>query len=386
MLDQPELSIPIYFLKYTEEFDKLIKEITYNQAASPSVTSALNDIVDKISANIYQVVVTGGNTSPRKDSKVSILQGELLPFKPAVSQPKEDSQNKLPIIVVNVGFKNFGISNLETPAYDTTVFLTLIDLFSKLYNQMSSAKYKLVFVMHEGSPLINYVGLRKWIDVATEDTHIQHADFAISLDTFTELSDTIYMQVSKPPKEGGSTAKFFEILQKKAVLNGRKVEVNHQKINLQQSFNKWPHERFSLKRMNGFTLSSVKDYNDPLRTTIFTENSRTSSLLESDSDLDEQILDNLVTNTKILAESLASYIFFNSDDDSGDEIFTEPLTITEDSIKPHLAPKSLTRSNNIKMTFDKFLKNVKVINEKADQREPEFMFYDGDEATLNVYK
>jgi hypothetical protein len=38
------------------------------------------------------------------------------------------------------------------------------------------------------------------------------------------------------------------------------------------------------------------------------------------------------------------------------------------------------------MTFDKFLKNVKVMNEKADQREPEFMFYDGDEATLNVYK
>jgi hypothetical protein len=280
MLDQPELSIPVYFLKYSEEFDKLIKEITYNQAASPSVTSALNDIVDKISANIYQVVVTGGNTSPRKDSKVSILQGELLPFKPAVSQPKDDS-NKLPIIVVNVGFKNFGIVNLETPAFDTTIFLTLIDLFSKLYNQMSSAKYKLVFVMHEGSPLINYVGLRKWIDVATEDTHIQHADFAISLDTFAELSDTIYMQVSKPPKEGGSTAKFLEILEKKSKLNGRKVEVNHQKINLQQAFNKWPHERFSLKRMNGFTLSSVKDYNDPLRTTIFTENSRTSSVLEA---------------------------------------------------------------------------------------------------------
>lgn len=85
------------------------------------------------------------------------------------------------------------------------------------------------------------------------------------------------------------------------------------------------------------------------------------------------------------AESLASYIFFNTED--GEDIFTDSLTITKKTISPYIAPKSLTRSNNVKMTFDKFLKNVKVIIEKADQeREPEFMFYDGDEATLNIHK
>lgn len=144
MLDHQDLTIPVYFLKYSEEFENLIRDISNNQASSSSVTSALNEIVDKVSANIYQVVVAGTTASPRKDSKLTILQGELLPFKPAVSQPKEDSsQNKLPVIVVNVGFKHFGIANIETSSYDTTVFLTLIDAFSKLYNQMSSAKYKL---------------------------------------------------------------------------------------------------------------------------------------------------------------------------------------------------------------------------------------------------
>lgn len=428
MLDHQELTIPVYFLRYSEEFEKLIADISHNQA-STSVTSALNDIVDKISANIYQVVVSGPNASPKKDSKISILQGELLPFKPAVSHHKEESgQNKLPVIVMNVGFKHFGIANIETPAFDTTVFLTLIDAFSKLYNQMSSAKYKLgkfiqcyqncahynelkrrlslaVFVLHEGSPLLNYVGLKKWIDVATEDTHIQNADFALCIDSMISPNsdETIYLQVSKPPKEGSSIEKFWKILEKKAVKAGRKVEINHQKINLQQPFNKWPHERFSLKRMTSMTLSTVKDHNSPLRTTIFTSNSPSSSVLESDSELDEKILNNLVTNTKILvrqniacleiffliviwlqAESLASYIFSNTDDD--EEIFIEPLTITQQSLNPYIAPKSLSRSNNVKMTFDKFLKNVKVIVEKADQREPEFMFYDGDEATLSVHK
>lgn len=144
MLDHQDLTIPVYFLKHSEEFENLIRDISNNQASTSSVTSALNEILDKVSANIYQVVVSGTTASPRKDSKVMIVQGELLPFKPAVSQIKEDSNhNKLPVIVVNVGFKHFGIANLETSSYDTTIFLTLVDAFSKLYNQMSSAKYKL---------------------------------------------------------------------------------------------------------------------------------------------------------------------------------------------------------------------------------------------------
>lgn len=46
----------------------------------------------------------------------------------------------------------------------------------------------------------------------------------------------------------------------------------------------------------------------------------------------------------------------------------------------------MSKSQNIKMTFDKFLKNVKVSADKPDAREPEFMLYEGDDAKLNVYK
>lgn len=376
MLDHQELTIPVYFLKYSEEFEGLIGDISNNLATTSSVTSALSDIVDKVSANIYQVVVSGASASPKKESQISILQGELLPFKSAVTNQLKD--DKLPVIVVNVGFKHFGITNIETPAYDTTVFLTIVDLFSKLYNQMS-AKYKLVFVLHEGSSLLNYLGLKRWVDIATEDVHIQNADFAICLDSFADFSDTIYLQVSKPPKKDSAVEKFWKILEKKAKVAGRNVEINHQKINLQQPFSKWPHERFSLKRMSAMTLTSVKDNEHPVRTTIFSENSKNSSVLEANSELDDKMMDNLLTNTKILAESLASYIFANTEED--EEIFT----ITEQTIAPYIAPRSLQRSANVKMAFEKNLKNVKHIVEKADQREPEFTFYDGDEATLSIH-
>lgn len=339
MLQNIELTIPVYFLKYSAEFESLIGDISNNQATTSSVTSALNDIVDKVSANIYQVVVSGANAAPQKESKISILQGELLPFKPAIAHQQKDD-NKLPVIVVNVGFKHFGIANIETPSYDTTVFLTLIDAFSKLYNQMSSAKYKLVFVLHEGSSMINYVGLKKWIDIATEDVHIQNADFAICLDSFADLSETIYMQVSKPPKPDSPMDKFYKILEKKAKIAGRRVEINHQKINLQQPFNKWPHERFSLKRMSSMSLSSVKDHNSPLRTTIFTENSPTSSVLEANSDMDEKIINNMLTNTKILVREVLIVILIQLLNFDSDIFRPSHLHHTSSQI-----PRTMTRSS-----------------------------------------
>lgn len=62
------------------------------------------------------------------------------------------------------------------------------------------------------------------------------------------------------------------------------------------------------------------------------------------------------------------------------------MSLTVKSIKPYIAPRSMSKSQNIKLTFDKFLKNVKVTADKPDVREPEFMLYEGDDAKLNVYK
>ena len=83
---------------------------------------------------------------------------------------------------------------------------------------------------------------------------------------------------------------------------------------------------------------------------------------------------------------MASFIFNNIDSDENEEIFTGPLALSTKSIKPYIALRSLSKSQNIKATFDKFLKNVKVTADKPDAREPEFMLYEGNDAKLNVYK
>jgi hypothetical protein len=376
-----EISIPVYFSNYDEEIDQIITEINRNPGKN-SKTSAMADIFNKISANSYQIVVAGTH-SPRKDSRIPIIQGELLPFK----QSTVDGQapTKLPVIVISTQLKPFGVTNSPPPNFDATILLSLADAFSKLYNQVSSsAKYRIVFVLDESGALLNYQGAKKWLE-SNVDENVNNIEFAICLETFGEsLGDSLYMHVSKPPKEGGSVYHFQEILQKKTQQYSKKALENvHKKINLADTFFKFPHERFSMRRVAAFTLSSLRSHNDPLKTSTFTEHASTPTV-SSESELTSEILGNIETNTKILAESLASFIF-NFNDEENEEIFSGTMAISEQTIRPYISLKSLSKSNNVKLAFEKLLKNVKVTHDVSTERDPDFLFYDGDDAKLNIY-
>jgi hypothetical protein len=323
-----EISIPVYFSNYDDEIDKIISEIGVHPTKNKSVerSSALKDIFKKISANSYQVVVTGSH-SAKKDSRIPIIQGELIPFKQSVQAEGQQQQTKLPVIVISTQLKPFGIINDQPPNFDATILLSLASAFSKLYNQVSSsAKYRIVFVLDESGSLLNFQGAKKWLETNVEE-NVHNIEFAICLEAFGEALGDIFMHVSKPPKEGTSIYRFQEILEKKTKKYSQKALENvHKKINLADNFFKFPHERFSMKRVSAFTLSSLRNYADPLKTSTFIDNASTA-VLKSETELDPIVLDNIETNVKILAESLASFIFnFNSDEE--EEIFTGSMAIT----------------------------------------------------------
>lgn len=379
-----EISIPVYFSKFDEEIDKIISEIgsvPANKVTKQS--SALSDIFKKISANSYQVVVSGSQPAKKKDSRIPIIQGELIPFKTTDSGSQQ--QAKLPVIVISTQLKPFGITNDQPPNFDATILLTLASVFSKLYNQVSSsAKYKIVFVLDESGSLLNYQGAKKWLETNVEENGLHNIEFAICLEALGESLDGLFMHVSKPPKEGTSVYRFYEILEKKTQkYSQKKLENIHKKINLADVFFKFPHERFSMRRVSAFTLSSLRSYSDPQKTSSFVDHASTA-ILESDTQIDEIIMENIQTNVKILAESLASFIFnFNSDEE--EEIFTNSMAITKNTITPHIAPKSLSKSNNIKSAFEKLLKNVKITYDISIERDPEFVFYENEDAKFNLY-
>lgn len=306
-----EISIPVYFSKYNSELDGVIDDISNIKSdGQQQRDTALAELITSVSANGYQVSVSGAHHAANKQSKIPIIQGELFPVlkpKSASNSDASTSINKLPLIVVTAHLDNFGLVNDHLTNVDGAVLLTLIDTFSKIHNSVGMApKYRLLFLLTESGTLLNFQGAKKWLDTnMDENAALQNAEFVVCLDSIGKTSDvaedddvdTLYMHVSKPPKEGTHMNAFYKQLKQNAQRYANiTVEGVHKKINLADVQLAWEHERFSMKRMPAFTISAIKSHKDGLRTTIFEKSPEQTQAVAQ-------------RNAKILAETLANYIY-----------------------------------------------------------------------------
>ncbi|KAH8244333.1 hypothetical protein KR026_006768, partial [Drosophila bipectinata] len=369
---------PIYFAPYNKDLEKIIDDITYTTTDSVAKNqTALGQLIVTVSANRYHINVGGGSIVANKNSKVPIIQGELIPNQLALkpSESVTDGQ-KLPVILITANLKTFGIYNDYPLNADAAVLLALVELFSKVhYTATMAPKYRLKFLLSDAGLLLNFQGSKKWLEV--DDNALQNVEFVLCLDTITESlsnnpDNALYMHVSKPPKEKSSISNFFKLLKSAAekYSNGLTVEGVHKKINLADSKLAWEHERFSIKRYPSFTLSSVKSPRSPIRTTIFKND-------------ESQILEHTLNTSRIIAEALASFMY-KVDSVSG--IFDGELAIKEENLLPYFGVKSILHNNDVKDAFEKYLSNVKIIYDKPDSRDPDFMFYNEHDVKLNVYR
>lgn len=73
-----EVSIPVYFAGYDDEIIRIINEISHNPENLPK--SQTTDLLSKINANIFHLAI-GPKATPKTETKISIIQGELSAFK-----------------------------------------------------------------------------------------------------------------------------------------------------------------------------------------------------------------------------------------------------------------------------------------------------------------
>lgn len=118
-------------------------------------------------------------------------------------------------------------------------------------------------------------------------------------------SNALYMHVSKPPKDNSPASLFFKQLKNL----GENVDGVHKKINLADELLSWEHERYSIRRLPAFTISSLKSHRDLNRNTI----------LDTDNDMKV-----LTKNTQLIAEALARHIYNFTDG----QLFTKNLVRT----------------------------------------------------------
>ncbi|XP_066262582.1 BOS complex subunit NCLN [Euwallacea similis] len=380
MLYEQETSIPVYFTKYNPTLEEIITELSTTVDISNKKKSAFDALFSSIAANGYQIVISSGTPTVKTDTKIATIHGHLTGYRP---------DGKVPTIAIVTHYDSFGVApdlsyGADANGSGVIVMLELIRLLSGLYaDSKTRGKYNIVFVLAGGGK-VNFQGSKKWLEEqldSSEGSLIQDASFVLCLDTLT-ASDTIFMHVSKPPKEGSSSSIFYRFL-KTAGENFSSVAIEgvHKKINLADDILAWEHERYSIRRLPAFTLSTVKSHKESWRSTI----------LDTKEDLD---VDRLVRNARIIVDAIGRYVY----DIPEGGIFGGNWDVNPHYVEAwleHLAeqprsPQLLSSKDNplvgsLLDNFNKYLRDVKITYALPDKRDPDYQFFGSTDGTVNIY-
>ncbi|XP_060531017.1 BOS complex subunit NCLN [Cylas formicarius] len=379
MLHEQETPIPVYFVPWNQKIEEVVDELASIDTSDTKKTAA-EALITTVAANGYQVVITAGNSNPKSDVKIASFHGHLPGYRP---------EGKVPTIAIVTHYDSFGVApdlsfGADSNSSGVIIMLELMRLFSALYaDQKTRGKFNILFVLTGGGK-INFQGTKKWLEDqldSTEISVIQDTAYVLCLDTLA-TADTIYMHVSKPPKEGTPSSLFFKNL-KSAAERGEEVSVEgvHKKINLADDILAWEHERFSIRRLPAFTLSSLKNHKDSWKSTI----------LDTKEVLD---MDQLVKNTKVIADAIGNYVY-NFTEGS---VFGGNFDVSKDfmeawleylSSRPRstqlLSSKSNALLTSLQQSFNAHLSDVKVTYSIPDKRDPDYQFYGSTQGVMNIY-
>ncbi|XP_066996614.2 BOS complex subunit ncln [Anabrus simplex] len=376
-----EVPIPVYFAAWSPQLQCILDEVSHSYVKDDRSDSAAEALLNSVSANGYQIVISTNQPTAKTDVNVATIQGKLSGY---------GVEEKLPTIVIVAHYDSFGVApelsfGVDSNGSGVSVLLELARLFSQLYaSAKTHARHNLIFLL-TGAGKLNYQGSKKWLEDqldGLEGSLVQDASFVLCLDSLAS-ADGLYLHVSKPPKEGSPGFQFFKELKSVAETLHPNITVQavHKKINLADEVLAWEHERYSIRRLPAFTISALKSHKNPIRTSIMDT-------------LDTLEPNDIVQRTQIIAEALARHIF----NLSLGSIFSENLGVTEDSVSSWMeflgsqprSPQLLAEKQDptvisLKDAMTRYLKEVKVTHQTPDKRDPEFVFYDVTKATVNVY-
>nr|CAD7442391.1 unnamed protein product [Timema bartmani] len=140
-------------------------------------------------------------------------------------------EEKLPTIALVAHYDSFGVApelamGADSNGSGVAMLMELARLFSQLYSSSKThARHNIVFVLSAMGKL-NYLGSKKWLE-----DQLDGGDGGL-IQELKSVSETMAPSVA--------------------------VEGVHKKINLAEEVLAWEHERYSIRRLPAFTLSSLK--------------------------------------------------------------------------------------------------------------------------------
>uniref|UniRef100_A0A3B3YAX5 Nicalin n=1 Tax=Poecilia mexicana TaxID=48701 RepID=A0A3B3YAX5_9TELE len=386
---QKETLTPVYVVPEDEQLLYMYEEV--RQAAASRTSSMFVRVLrSMVTATAFQILVS--NNSPIKaitDNTITTLEGVL-------AGTGEDA----PTIVITAYYDSYGLApwlsyGADSNGSGVTILLELARLFQKLYSTSATRpQYNLMFSLTGGGKY-NFLGTKRWIE-----ENLDHAEssllhdsvaFVLCLDTLAK-GDELYIHVSRPQKPDTPMHTFIEQLEE--VVSSRfpwvKVELVHKKINLVESTVAWEHERYSLRRIQAFTLSHVEDPKSELR----------GSVLDTMSQVDFR---KLKRNGIIIAEALARYMYNLSDKGSPRDIqvFKGQLDFQDSHMSSLMSfltsvprsaqlldkePGQILLVNSLEHEFKHHLQQVHRHTFRQDKRDPEITFFDQMNQPVVMYR
>lgn len=347
-----EISIPVYFATENRNLTSIYRDLKdVDDTDLKSLTALLNTIMWSTG---FRFVVHSSPPKPISDASIFNIEGRL-----------GDSSRRLPFIVICAHYDSMSsIPSLSHGAdangSGVVVLLELARLFSRLYALYSGrSRYGFIFVLTGGGKY-NFLGSKHWLEHGTEDFISSDFDSVSQviclegLGSRTYPSD-LYMHMSRPPKDGSFSALFLQNINLAIRLHSVSnvgSEINesvnwvHKKINLKQEVLAWEHERFSIHRVPGLTLSSWPSVHiahlhrrnsldgGPLyRTAVHGRDDFTRSALHGN--VDPKLISRKVL---LLAEALVRMVFNDTgqSDLTADTPIISPDWVTETTVTPLL--------------------------------------------------
>ncbi len=210
--------------------------------------------------------------------------------------------------------------------------------------------------------------------------------FAVCLDSLgrptPDAHTGLYAHVSRPPKEGQPGHELFKALQQAANASGAHFEMVHKKINLGSELLAWDHERFSLNKIPAVTLSHFKSFKDADR----------ASITDTLASVDRRVL---VDNIRTVVQGLAAFVY-RSERAAG-LLLERELDVSAEFVGSWLeqvcgtarAAQLLNKNHplvsNLFAHFSHYLQEAVRWPVKVQAKEPEFVFYNQEEAKLMIY-
>lgn len=401
-----DIKIPVYFIYETNEVLSYYDYIDNASNNNQQTQSAFKALVDAVFTNGFQFVVNSQQSQPLVQSsnehQAVNLQAKLNGlFSSSLSLNKSDSassitNNKIPTIIITAHYDSLGMATSLSYGCDSNgsgviALLELSRILSKLYSKSKTTPPLNIVFLLTTQGKFNYHGLKKWIEEQSETNEmvgkidLDDVVVSICLDSLAKASlssaSSLFMHVSRPPKEGQASHEFQNYLEKAANKLNTQFELVHKKINLASEILAWEHERFSLNKIPAFTLSHFQSHKDADRT----------SMTDTIDSIDMEIFKR---NINIILRSIYQYMYKVENVD--DHLLVDDLSVSEEFLRSWLSqvcniPRSASLLNknhpfitNIFHHFNHYLQESVKYPVRLQIKEPEFVFYNEEQATLVI--